>query len=308
MNAGDDHLKPAVAPVSEVLAKCRRAFWLLFGLCVTLEVLSLAPIIYIWNVFDRVLSSRSIVTLISLASLIIGIYVFWSALEWIRSRLMVRLSMRIDWELASDIFDASFRRVAGHKAVNVQQAMGDLLELRQFLSGQGVLAVVAAPFALLFIAAGAVFHPFVAAFALITTLLMLIVAKANQHLTTSALKASNDAKDEAIRLAAMVLRHSETTRAGHDAGDAPSLAPAAPEVRRVSGQCVRRRRQWQWPHEVPATHFWLAGHDARGLSGDPGSDHRRHGDGREHADPQSGVAAATADFSLAIDRQGTPVL
>jgi len=213
MNAGDDHLKPAVAPVSEVLAKCRRAFWLLFGLCVTLEVLSLAPIIYIWNVFDRVLSSRSIVTLISLASLIIGIYVFWSALEWIRSRLMVRLSMRIDWELASDIFDASFRRVAGHKAVNVQQAMGDLLELRQFLSGQGVLAVVAAPFALLFIAAGAVFHPFVAAFALITTLLMLIVAKANQHLTTSALKASNDAKDEAIRLAAMVLRHSETTQA-----------------------------------------------------------------------------------------------
>ena len=204
---------PSTTPVGEVLAQCKRGFWLVFGLCFALEMLSLAPIVYMWNAFDRVMASRSVVTLVSLTVLIIGVYVFWTALEWIRGRLMVRLSLRIDWDLASDIFDASFRRVAGRQTVNVQQAMGDLLELRQFLSGKGVLALVSAPFALLFIAFGAAFHPYLAVFSLGSALVMLIAAKANQHLTNSSLKASNDANHEATRLAAMVLRHSETTQA-----------------------------------------------------------------------------------------------
>ena len=213
MTAPSPPPKPSTTPVGEVLAQCKRGFWLVFGLCLALEVLSLAPIVYMWNSFDRVMASRSVVTLVSLTVLIIGVYVFWTALEWIRGRLMVRLSLRIDWDLASDIFDASFRRVAGRKAVNVQQAMGDLLELRQFLSGKGVLALVSAPFALLFIAFGAAFHPYLAVFSLGSALVMLIAAKANQHLTNSSLKASNDANHEATRLAAMVLRHSETTQA-----------------------------------------------------------------------------------------------
>ena len=213
MSEAASPLKPAIQPVAEVLAECRRGFWLVFGLCLALEVLSLAPIVYMWNAFDRVMSSRSAITLVSLTALILGVYVFWTALEWIRGRLMVRLSLRIDWDLASDIFDASFRRVAGRKSVNVQQAMGDLLELRQFLSGKGVLAVVSAPFALMFIVLGAAFHPYLALYSLAAAVVMLVAAKTNQQLTTGALKASNDANHEATRLAAMVLRHSETTQA-----------------------------------------------------------------------------------------------
>ena len=173
MTEASSPLKPGTTPVGEVLAQCRRGFWLVFGLCLALEVLSLAPIVYMWNAFDRVMSSRSVVTLVSLTALILGVYVFWTALEWIRGRLMVRLSLRIDWDLAADIFDASFRRVAGRKSVNVQQAMGDLLELRQFLSGKGVLAVVSAPFALMFIVVGAAFHPYLALYSLATALVML---------------------------------------------------------------------------------------------------------------------------------------
>ncbi len=211
-DADNKPLKSSFTPVGEVLRQCRRAFWLVFSLTFVLEVLSLAPIVFIWNALDRVLASRSLVTLGSLVALMLGIYVFWSAMEWMRGRLMVRLSLRIDWDLAADIFNASFRRGAGRKAVNIQQAMGDLLELRQFLSGKGVLAVLSAPFAILFILVGAAFHPYIAVFSLISTLIMLIVASLNKQLTTDALKASNDAKDESTRLAAMVLRHTEATQ------------------------------------------------------------------------------------------------
>ena len=191
----------------------RRGFWFAAVLCLVIEALSLAPIVYMWNAFDRVLSSRSLITLVSLTVLILGVYLFWSAMEWVRSRLMVRLSLRIDWELAAEVFDASFRRHAGRKDVNVQQVMSDLLELRQFLAGKGVIALLEAPFALVFIVVGALFHPYLAVFSLAAAVIMMVATIINMRLTTAALKASNDANAEASRLAGNVLRQAETTLA-----------------------------------------------------------------------------------------------
>jgi len=204
---------PHHSPVGGVLHTVRRGFVFAGVLCLLIEVLSLAPIVYMWNTFDRVLASRSVITLVSLTVLIVGIYVFWSSMEWIRSRLMVRLSLRIDWELAAEAFDASFRRQAARRNVNVQQVMSDLLELRQFLAGKGVLAVMEAPFALLFIIVGAAFHPYLALFSLVAAAFMLAAALINNRITTSALKASNDANLESVRLATHVMRQSESTMA-----------------------------------------------------------------------------------------------
>jgi PrtD family type I secretion system ABC transporter len=196
-----------------VFSTVRRGFWFAAVLCLVIEALSLAPIIYMWNAFDRVLSSRSLITLVSLTVLIVGVYLFWSAMEWVRSRLMVRLSLRIDWELAAEVFDASFRRHAGRKGVNVQQVMSDLLELRQFLAGKGVIALLEAPFALVFIVVGALFHPYLAVFSLAAAAIMMVATVINMRLTTAALKASNDANAEAARLAGNVLKQAETTLA-----------------------------------------------------------------------------------------------
>ena len=177
------------------------------------ELLSLAPIIYMWNAFDRVMSSRSVITLVSLSVLVVGVYAFWAALEWLRGRLMVRLSLRVDWDLAADVFDAAFRRQVGRKKVNVQQVMSDLLEVRQFLGGKGVLSVLSAPFALVFIIVGWMFHPYLALFSLFAAGLMLITALANRRITTAAVKASNNANTEAMQLASGVLRQAEATLA-----------------------------------------------------------------------------------------------
>jgi ATP-binding cassette subfamily C exporter for protease/lipase len=199
--------------VGGVFSTVRRGFWFAAVLCLVIEALSLAPIVYMWNAFDRVLSSRSLITLVSLTVLIVGVYLFWSAMEWVRSRLMVRLSLRIDWELAAEVFDASFRRHAGRKGVNVQQVMSDLLELRQFLAGKGVIALLEAPFALVFIVVGALFHPYLAVFSLAAAAIMMVATIVNMRLTTAALKASNDANAEAARLAGNVLKQAESTLA-----------------------------------------------------------------------------------------------
>jgi PrtD family type I secretion system ABC transporter len=201
------------APVRKILMQCRNAFWYAFGLTFMIDLLSVTPLLYMMNAMDRVLSSRSGVTLVSLTIIVLAFYVFWSALEWIRSRLLVRLSLRIDWDLAADVFDASFRRYVGRKNVNVHQLLADLLALRQFFTGQSVMSLMDAPFAIVFIGIGALFHPYLAIFAAVSSVLMIAVSYFTVKITTPILKEAQDANAEASRVAANSLRHAESTLA-----------------------------------------------------------------------------------------------
>ena len=205
-------LGPA-APVRKMLAQCKTAFLLAFGLTILIDILSITPLLFMMSAYDRVLTTRSGVTLVSLTLVVIGFYVFWSALEWIRSRLMIRLSLRIDWDLAADVFDASFRRYVGRKNINVHQLLGDLLAIRQFFTGPTALILMDAPFALVFIGIGALFHPLLAIFAACASILMICISYANSRVTTPILKQSSDANTEATRVATNSLRNAETTMA-----------------------------------------------------------------------------------------------
>jgi PrtD family type I secretion system ABC transporter len=200
-------------PVQKILRQCRQAFLYAFLLTLICEVLSITPMIYMMNTMDHVLSSRSGVTLFSLTFLVIVFYVFWTALDWINARLMVRLSLRIDWELAANVFDASFRKYVGRKNSNIQQLLDDLTSLRQFFTGQPAQILMKAPFALLFIAIGGFFHPFLALFALSASILMVVVSFLTIKTTSPIMKEANDAKTEASRVASGSLRHAETTLA-----------------------------------------------------------------------------------------------
>lgn len=162
------------------------------------------------NVYDRVLQSRSGVTLVSLMLIIMLVFVFWSAIDWIRSRLLVRLSLRIDWDVAASTFDASFRQHVARRNINVQRALGDLLILRQFMTGQPLLALMSAPFMIVYIAIGALFHPYLAIFAVAASALMLIAAYGTGKLASPLLRQANEASTEASRIAAFSVRHAET--------------------------------------------------------------------------------------------------
>ena len=199
--------------LQDVLAQCRRALGVAFGLTFLIDLLGLTPMLYMMSAYDRVLSSRSGVTLVSLTLVVLGFYVFWSALEWIRARLMVRLSLRIDWELAADVFDASFRRFVDRRNVNVHQVLGDLVALRQFMTGAPVLALMDAPFGVVFILIAGLFHPYLALFAAAASLLMVGLSVITLRWTSPLLKQANNANAEAARVAANGLKQADTALA-----------------------------------------------------------------------------------------------
>lgn len=200
-------------PIRRILKQCRHSFYLAFGITGIVEILSLAPIVYMWNVFDRVISPRSGITLLSLTVMVIAIYLFWALLERLRDALFVQLAAKLDWDLSSSVFDASFRRYVGYSNVNLHQLLSELLMLRQALTGRPILALMDAPFALVFIAVGFVFHPILALFVVVATALILITSFASQKLATPLLKAANEENALATKLAADSLRQAEVTMA-----------------------------------------------------------------------------------------------
>ena len=154
-----------------------------------------------------------ILTLVSLTLIVVAVFVFWGALEWIRQRLIVRLSLRIDWDVGPDVFDASFRSHALRKNVDVHQLLGDLMDLRQFLTGAPLLAIIQAPFAIVFIVIGWMFHPYLAILAAVGSVLILVFTYLTLKVSGPIMREAQQAKSQANRVAADSLRHAETTLA-----------------------------------------------------------------------------------------------
>ena len=200
-------------PIEAILHECRRTFYVAILLTVVIDILGITPMLFMWNVMDLALPSRSMVTMFSLLTIVIGAYVFWSSLEWIRSRLMTRLSLRIDWDLSADIFDASFRRHVMRKNVDVQQQLKDLATLRQFLTGSGVITIIDAPFAIVYLAIAWIFSPWIAVFVLGSMVLMSTITYFTSKATTPILQVASDANSEAARVAHNSLRHAESSLA-----------------------------------------------------------------------------------------------
>lgn len=197
-------------PLGGLLKQCRRSLYFVAGLTLVIEILAFTPIVYMLNLYDRVLPSRSVATLLSLLVIVVLVYVFWIALDGVRTQLMTRIALRIDWDLAGSVFDTAFRRYLLQKKVDVHQMLGDLNKLRQFLTGEALLALLAAPFAIMFALVGGLFHVYLAVFIVASMLVLVGAAYLTKELASPALRAANKANAEANRLAAQSLRNSET--------------------------------------------------------------------------------------------------
>lgn len=204
---------PTLTPLRQALRDCKSAIYFMAFLSFVITVLSVAPILYMMNVFDRVIPTNSHITLVSLLTLVIVMYFFWSALEWLRKRVMVRISLRIDWDMAANVFDACFKKSLQHKDPNVHQVMGDLLTVRQFMTGPSVVALIDAPFSVIFLAFGYLIHPWLAGFIIVATLLLVAITLFTRKVTTPAIQAATQHNNEANRMAAATLKNAESALA-----------------------------------------------------------------------------------------------
>jgi len=123
------------------------------------NLLMLTPTLYMLQIYDRVLISRSELTLLAVSLVALFLFALTALAEWARARLLVRIGVRLDALLAHPVFDASFAAHWQSRDALPTRALGDLTELRQFMTGHGMLALFDAPWAPIYIAVMFMLHP-----------------------------------------------------------------------------------------------------------------------------------------------------
>ena len=154
-----------------------------FFFSVFVNLLMLTGPLFMLQVYDRVLGSRSEETLVALLILVIVLYGLMWLLDFARSRLVARFGARFQSQLDERVFQAQLNTRPGDMRPEVLSASRDLEAIQGFFASPGFIAMMDVPFTPLFIAAIFVFHPMLGWFALAGGFILVVITALNQLLT-----------------------------------------------------------------------------------------------------------------------------
>lgn len=206
------HLQPRTE-LAEILFSMRRYFVVAGVFSLVINLLALTPSIYMLQVYDRVLASRNETTLLMLTLIVLGLFALSGMLEFVRSRLLVRISSALDEKLNSRVFTASFENNLRTAGGNPAQALSDMTNVRQFMTGNGLFAFFDAPWAPIYLVILFLFAPMLGWLSLIGTLILVILAVAQEILTRKPLAESQQYLGRSAVFANNNLRNAEVIEA-----------------------------------------------------------------------------------------------
>lgn len=192
------------------LKACKGSFISVGIFSLFVNALMLVPTFYMLQVYGRVVTSGSISTLVMLTIIMSVLVITMGSLEWIRSRIMVRVSTKLDVLLSRDVYKASFKRSLESGGMDASaQSLNDLTGLRQFLTGNGLFAFFDAPWLPIYIAVMFMFHPWYGWVAIGSALVLLFLAYMNEKMTGKALGQANKENIAATLYTTKNLRNAE---------------------------------------------------------------------------------------------------
>ncbi len=169
--------------IKSLLARFRTGWYSVAAFSVAANLLMLAPSLYMLQVYDRVLASGNVFTLVMLSLMIVGLLALMGALDYARSVVIIQIGARFDAALAGRVHGAAFERGLAGVPANASQAVNDLNTLRQFLTGSAVFAFFDAPWFPLFLLVMFLFHPWVGTLALAGAVVLVALAWLNEQVS-----------------------------------------------------------------------------------------------------------------------------
>ena len=187
---------------------------------VFINLLMLVSPIYMMQVYDRVLASRSETTLWMITGVAIFLYVVYASLEAMRSRAMVRVGVLLDDRLGPRVFDAVFRvslslpKGSLHSMqLNSAQPLRDLDTVRQFATGSGFLTLVDVPWTPIFLFALFLLHPYYAIYSAVAAIILFGLATLQEFGTRKDIAAATTHSIDAHHFVDANLRNNEAVEA-----------------------------------------------------------------------------------------------
>ncbi|MFG6176662.1 type I secretion system permease/ATPase [Halomonas sp. THAF12] len=195
------------------LRACKGSFLSVGFFSMFVNLLMLVPPLYMLQVYDRVITSRSEETLLVLTLVVVFLFMVMGGLELVRSRILVRVGNRLDTSLNSRLYSAMFRRSVVAPGRQSAQPLNDLTNLRQFLTGNGLFAFFDAPWVPIYIGVLCLFHIWLGVFALCAGIILLSLAIANEMATKGLLAEASNESIKSQELANSNLRNAEVLHA-----------------------------------------------------------------------------------------------
>ena len=169
---------------TRALGGLRRVFTHIGLVSLVINLLLLAPSLYMLQTYDRVLTSRNEGTLVMLTLMLAGLLALEAALEHLRSLVMSRASAAVDLEMGPKLFNAAFaQRLSGQGSPS--QTLADLGHVRGFMTGKGLMALFDAPWLPIYLLVTFLIHPVLGWFGLVAALILLSLAWYNEQATGS---------------------------------------------------------------------------------------------------------------------------
>ena len=174
------------------LKACKSSFLSVGFFSFFVNALMLVPTFYMIQISGRVVPSSSTSTLLMLTLILTVLMATLGSLEWVRSRIMVRISNRLDVLLSRDVYRASFKRALSSGGGDATaQSLNDLTSLRQFFTGSGLFAFFDAPWFPIYTAVMFLFHPWFGWMTVACGVVLTILAVINHRVTGKALAEAN---------------------------------------------------------------------------------------------------------------------
>ncbi len=171
----------------------RRNLAIVMLFTVASNILVLAIPTYLFQISDRVLTSRSLDTLVMLTIVIIGAVILQAAFDALRRFILMRTAVEIAAQLGAPILSAAARASLQSNG-REYQVLGDLAQVRAFLVSRTLLSFLDAPIAPLFVVAVFLIHPHLGCIVVLTALMLLAFTQINQRMTAEPFAEANTAQ------------------------------------------------------------------------------------------------------------------
>ena len=190
----------------------RGLFWAIGLFSFFVNLLMLTGPLYMLQVYDRVLGSRSEATLLALTVLVAFLYGMMGLLDYARGRLLARIGARFQDRLDRRVFSAGLRRTALMPKAGPSNGLRDLEAVQRFLGSPVLAAFYDIPWTPIFIVGIFIFHPWLGWLALVGGALLITIALMNQWLSQKPVDEANRSTLTAEHIAEQIRNEAETVQ------------------------------------------------------------------------------------------------
>ena len=191
----------------------RREFAVCMAFTLVINVLMLTPTLYMLQVFDRVMISQSELTLLAVTAVMLYFLALMAFAEWSRARLLVRVGVKLDATLNPRVFKAGYLSALKGGGGRAAEALSDLTNIRQFMTGNGLFAFMDAPWTPIYIAVLFMLHPWLGALAVVFSVLLAALAWLSHRFSHAPIEAAMQAATQAGDDMQGVLRNADVVEA-----------------------------------------------------------------------------------------------